>query len=129
MRTKILAAAAATTLLSLSFGVATATEGDVRTGADLARACSMPETDAQADGARGFCYGFLSGTAQYHQASSAGKKGKPLFCLPQNGVTRADAAKMFVDWGRANPQYMNEAPVDALARFAAATWPCKKGHK
>lgn len=28
--------------------------------------------------------------------------------------TRADAAKRFVDWARADPRHMSEAPVDAL---------------
>ena len=129
MRTKILAAAAAATLLSLQLSPASAAEGDVLTAAELVKICSVPDDDPRADGARGFCYGFLSGAAQYHHAVNSGRKGKPLFCLPQQKVTRAEGATLFVAWAQANPQHMGEAPVDALARFAVATWPCKPAKK
>jgi hypothetical protein len=127
MRTTILAALAAPALLSLSFG-ATA-EVEVRTAADLVNICSVADDDPRVEGARGFCYGFLSGTAQYHQALNAGKKGRPLFCLPEQKVTRAEGTQMFLAWAKANPQHMGERPVDALARFAVATWPCKPAKK
>lgn len=127
MRTKILAAMAAPALLSLSFGAAA--EVEVRTAADLVKICSVTDDDPRVDGARGFCYGFLSGAAHYHHALNAGRKGRPLFCLPEKGVTRAEGATLFVAWAKANPQHMGEAPVDALARFAVTTWPCKKAGK
>jgi hypothetical protein len=129
MRTTIQAATAAAALLSLLFSAASAAEVEVRTAADLVKICSIADDDPRADGARGFCYGFLSGTAQYHHALNAGKKGKPLFCLPEHKVTRAEGATLFVAWAKANPQHMGEAPVDALARFAVATWPCKRTKK
>jgi hypothetical protein len=49
----------------------------------------------------------------------------PLFCLPEAGVSRAEGARLFVAWGRANPQDLSEVPVDGLMGFAVATWPCK----
>ena len=127
MRTTISAVTAAA-LLSLQCSAAAAAEVEVRTADDLVKICSIADDDPRVDGARGFCYGFLSGAAQYHQAVNAGKKGKPLFCLEQK-VTRADGAKLFVAWAKANPQHMGETPVDALARFAVATWPCKTAKK
>jgi hypothetical protein len=31
---------------------------------------------------------------------------------------------MFVAWARQSPQYMNEPPVQGLARFLIGRWPC-----
>jgi hypothetical protein len=102
-----------------------ANEVEVRTTGDLLDICAVADDDPNVEGARGFCYGFLSGTASYHWSINAGKEAKPLFCLPDGGVSRADGARLFVAWGRANPKYLREAPVDGLMRFAVATWPCK----
>jgi hypothetical protein len=126
MRKAFFAALAATAMLPLQPNAAAAAEVEVRTAGDLMNICAVTDNEAHVEGARGFCYGFLSGAANYHRSAHAGKKAKPLFCLPETGVTRADAAKRFVEWGRAHPQYMSETPVDGLMRFAAATWPCKK---
>ena len=81
--------------------------------------------DQMVEAARGFCYGFLSGVNHYHSAVNAGKRAQPLYCLPDPKPTRADAARMYVAWSRANTQYLKEAPVDNVVRFAVATWPCK----
>ena len=123
MRKAGLAALAMAALLPLQ-GQAV-NEVEMRTAQDLVNVCAVADDDPNVEGARAFCYGFLSGTASYHASVNAGKKGKPVYCLPQAGVTRAEGARLFVAWGRANPQYLGEAPVDALMRFAATTWPCK----
>jgi hypothetical protein len=109
----------------LPLSIQAANEVEVRTAGDLLNICAVADDDPNVEGARAFCYGFLSGTASYHASISAGKKAKPLYCLPEAGVTRAEGARLFVAWGRANPQHLGEGPVDGLTRFAAATWPCK----
>lgn len=118
-----LAALAMAALLPLQTHAAS--ELDVRIAGDLLNICAVADDDPNVEGARAFCYGFLSGTASYHWSLNAGKTAKPLFCLPEAGVSRAEGARLFVAWGRANPQHLGEAPVDGLMRFAVATWPCK----
>jgi Ssp1 endopeptidase immunity protein Rap1a len=130
MRKSVIAALAATALLPLhAHAAATADTFDLRNAADLVELCDTPESDAMADTSRAFCYGFLSGAASYHRAITAGKASRPLYCPPQPRVSRAEAASLFVGWGRANPQYLNETPVDALIRFAVATWPCPQAQR
>jgi hypothetical protein len=122
----VLALAAAVVLpLQLQAGVTRATL-DLKTAQDLVDLCSVADTDANFEGARGFCYGFMSGAGHYHRAVNASSKSKPLFCMSDPKPSRAEAAKLYVDWARANPKYLSDEPVDALMRFAAATWPCKK---
>ena len=127
MRKAIITAIAAAALLPLQSLAASSVEDfDLRTAEDLVDLCAVPDGDPMVEAARGFCYGFLSGVGSYHRAINAGKKATPLFCLPEKGtLTRAEAAKMYVAWARANPQHMKEVPVDNVIRFAVATWPCK----
>jgi hypothetical protein len=77
------------------------------------------------EAAHGFCYGFLSGAGSYHRALNAGEDAHPIYCLPKTVVSRAEVARLFVDWSLANSQYMDEPAIDTLIRFAVQTWPCK----
>jgi hypothetical protein len=127
MRNAVFAALAAAALLPvLSNAAPTVEDFDLRTAEDLVDLCAVPDGDPMVEAARGFCYGFLSGAGSYHRSVNAGKKAHPLFCLPEQRMSRAEGSKLFVDWARAHPQYLSEAPVDALVRFAVATWPCKQ---
>jgi hypothetical protein len=130
MRKAIIAALAAAAMLPLQTRAVPSVEDfDLRAGEDLLDLCAVPDSDPMSEAARSFCYGFLSGVNHYHRAISAGKNARPLYCLPETGLTRASVASMYVNWGRANPQYMKEAPVDNLVRFAVATWPCKQAKR
>lgn len=126
MRKLLITALAAAALLPLqSRAVPNVEDFDLRAAEDLVDLCAVPDSDQMVEAARGFCYGFLSGVNHYHSAVSAGKSARPLYCLPDPKPTRADAARMYVAWSRANTQYLKEAPVDNVVRFAVATWPCK----
>jgi len=126
MRKTIIAALAAAAVLPFQLqATATAATLELKTAQDLVDLCAVADNDPNVDGARGFCYGFMSGAGHYHRAVNSGNKSKPLFCLPEPKPSRAEGAKLFVAWARANPQHMGEEPVDALMRFAATTWPCK----
>jgi Ssp1 endopeptidase immunity protein Rap1a len=130
MRHPIIATLAVLALLPFqAFAAATADTFDLRNAADLVELCDVPESDPMADASRGFCYGFLSGAGSYHRAITSGKNARPLFCPPQPRVSRAEAARLFVGWGRGNPQYLTETPVDALIRFAVVTWPCPQAQR
>jgi hypothetical protein len=126
MRRVIIAALTAAALLPLQSSADPSVEDfDLRTTEDLVDLCAVPDGDPMAEAARGFCYGFLTGAGNYHRAVKAGKGSQPLFCVPESKMTRAEAARLFVSWGRANPRHLKEAPIDGPIRFAVATWPCK----
>jgi hypothetical protein len=122
------AALAAAALLPRHSNAARSVEDfDLRTAEDLIDLCAVPEGEPMVEVARSFCYGYLSGVATYHRAINAGRRVKPLFCLPpKKKPSRAETAELYVAWGRANPQHMKETPIDSVIRFAMATWPCKK---
>lgn len=112
-----------------SFSAPSTDTFQLRNAQDLADLCAVPDGDPMVEAARGFCYGFLSGAGEYHRATRQGKGGKPLVCVPEPPPTRAEAAQGFVDWAKANPQYMQESAIDALFRFAMAKYPCPQQSK
>ena len=126
MRKLIIAALAATALLPLQTQAIPSIDSfELRSAQDLVDLCAVPDNDPMVEAAHGFCYGFLSGAGSYHRALNAGKDAHPLYCLPKTVESRAEVARLFVDWSRANPQYMGEPAIDTLIRFAVQTWPCK----
>lgn len=114
---------------ALSFSAPSADTFQLRNAQDLADLCAVPDDNPMVEAARGFCYGFLSGAGEYHRATHQGKRDKPLICVPEPKPSRAEAAQGFVDWAKANPQYMKETAIDALFRFAMAKYPCPKKAK
>jgi hypothetical protein len=78
--------------------------------------------------AYGFCVGYFTGAMHYHRALAKGPERKAIVC-PEHTVTRAEAIAVYVTWAKANPQYMNDEPMEALMRAAVEKWPCKPGGK
>lgn len=115
---------AAPLLPSVAHAASPSESFNLQSAADLLQLCAVSDDDPMVEAARGFCYGFLSGVGSYHRAINPPGSAHPLFCLPKEKISRVKAAGLFVSWGRAHPQYLGEAPVDSLIRFAMATWPC-----
>jgi hypothetical protein len=124
VRKATLAAVAALATLPLSTQAAAPESFQLRSAQDLAALCAVPEGDAMAEAARSFCYGYLRGVHDLHGALKPTARDAPFYCIPTPAPTRAEAAEKFVAWGRANAQHLSEPAVDALIRFAVATWPC-----
>ena len=124
MRKTIVAGLMVLTTLPLASQAATSESFQLRNGQDLADLCAVPEADAMAEAARSFCYGYLRGAYDFHGAVKPTPKDRPLFCVPAPAPTRAEASQRYVAWSKANPQLMSEPAIDALVRFAVASWPC-----
>src|SRR4051812_4642201 len=90
---------------------------------DLVALCADEPGDALYLEAKQFCYGFLTGAAQFHRLMAHGDDIMPIAC-PKQEVTRAQLVGVFLDWAKANPGSTDELPVDSLRRAAAAKWPC-----
>jgi len=93
---------------------------------NLLNLCTVSADDPRAKEAIQMCEGYMLGAYHFYLATNAGKDSMNLVCLPNPAPTRNEAAAMFVEWARANSQYMNEAPVETEFRFLSAKWPCKK---
>jgi len=94
---------------------------------DLVHVCSVAATEAEYVASSLACTAFLEATVQYHDASTAHKKGKALVCVPPK-VTVADVRQIFLDWAnqnKNNQKYMAELPVNGVMRALAAKYPCK----
>jgi Rap1a immunity proteins len=94
---------------------------------NLVNLCSVSADDPRAKEAIQMCEGYMLGAYHYYLATNSGKNDMRLVCLPNSPKpSRNEAVAMFVEWAKANPQYMNEAPVESEFRFLSAKWPCKK---
>jgi hypothetical protein len=98
----------------------------VKTTQDLVDLCTVSPNDPLADEAVHFCHGYLVGAYHYYLAESSGPEGKRLVCLPNPPPSRSEAIAMFIEWAKAHPQYMGEAPVETQFRFLMEKWPCKR---
>ena len=128
MRMTILAASALLALSPLQAGAqdpGTADTGDfvVETAQDLVDLCSADRSSPLYAEALQFCAGFIQGMKHYHDRMSAGPEVEPIVCAPA-GVKLEDAVEMYVDYAKANPQFLDEDPADNVIRAAMATWPC-----
>jgi hypothetical protein len=93
---------------------------------NLVNLCSVSPSDPRAKEAIQMCEGYMLGAYHYYLATNSGKNDMRVVCMPSPTPTRDQVAAMFVEWAKANPQYMKEAPVDSEFRFMGARWPCKK---
>jgi hypothetical protein len=116
--------------LMLSPGIAAAAVTDedfeVKTTRNLLNLCTVSADDPRAKEAIQMCQGYLVGAYDYYVAENSGKDSMRLVCMPNPAPTRNEAVAMFVEWAKANQQYMNDRPVDTEFRFLSAKWPCKK---
>jgi hypothetical protein len=122
MRNAIAAAGAVCALASTALAVETS-NFNLATTRDLVALCSCQPHDPLYAEALQFCYGFLAGVAQFHRAMAQGEKIEQLAC-PKDPVTREQLVGVFLDWAKANPQSMDELPVESLEQATAAQWPC-----
>jgi len=118
------------TLISTSpiaVGATTQDDFTLKTTHDLVALCGAAADDPLRDQAKELCLGYLAGAANLHRYLIANKrlKGGPLAC-PDQSVTRDVFAQEFVAWANAHTQYMNDPPIDTIARAASDKYPCPK---
>jgi hypothetical protein len=108
--------------------VGAVTEEDflVKTTQDLVDLCTASPDDPLGDESVHFCHGYLVGAYHYYLAENSGPEGKRLVCFPDPPPSRSETIAMFIEWAKAHPQYMGEAPVETEFRFLMDKWPCKR---
>jgi hypothetical protein len=98
----------------------------VRTAADLVDLCDTDPASEHYIAAIHFCQGFSIGAYQYYMAQATEDPSSRFVCIPNPPPTRNEAMAAFVNWARAHPEYMNDAPVDTLFRYLGQTYPCSR---
>ncbi len=112
--------------MPLRAGAVTEEDFKAKTTQAIVNLCTASPDDPNYTAAVNFCQGYLLGAYHYYAAANAGDEGNRLVCFPNPGPTRNEAVKMFMDWTKLHPEYMNEFPVNTEFRFLVETWPCKK---
>ena len=96
----------------------------LHTAAELSRLCATPSSESDHVTAVAFCHGVLAGSYAYFM--SVTPAADRFVCPPNPAPTRAQVANGFVAWLKARPQYNNDGAIDALFRYAAEAFPCKR---
>ena len=96
----------------------------LRDARDLVDICSADASSPMFMASIHFCHGFVTGAGHYHRAMSSGPEIDPLFCPPDPQPSRSEAIAMFLTWA-GGQDLADQAPVDALMRFAVEEWPCE----
>ena len=91
-----------------------------RTARELLDLCSG---GSQGGDALTFCYGYLTGAGDLHQALVKAKAIEPLAC-GSSDITLDQVREAFRAWAQANPGKLGGSAIDGLAEAAAARWPC-----
>jgi hypothetical protein len=99
---------------------------EAQTTQDIIDLCTAAPDDPLYHQAINFCHGYLVGAFHYHEASTSGKEGFKLFCMPDPQPSRNESIAMFIDWAKAHPQYKGEPAVETEFRFLMDKWPCNK---
>lgn len=121
MRRLILAAALTTAGTAFA---ADSSTFQLRDAQDLVTACSAPADHTLHANATGFCHGVLVGAYTYYNSTVTAENR--FICPPSPVPTRAKVMNDFVAWAKSRPQYMKDPPLDALFRYLAETYPCRK---
>ncbi len=96
----------------------------LHTAAELSRLCATPSSESDHVTAVAFCHGVLAGAYGYFM--SVTPVADRFVCPPNPAPTRTQVANGFVAWLKARPQYSNDGAIDALFRYAAEAFPCKR---
>jgi hypothetical protein len=93
---------------------------------DVVDVCTVPESDPYYTAAANFCHGYAVATWDVYQALMARPGAKPFVCMPNPRPARSAVVAQFATWLNAHPQYDNEHPTNAIFKFLAEKWPCRK---
>jgi Rap1a immunity proteins len=96
----------------------------LQTAAELSRLCATPSSESDHVTAVAFCHGVLAGSYGYFL--SVTPVADRFVCPPNPAPTRSQVANGFVAWLKARPQYNSDGAIDALFRYAAEAFPCKR---
>jgi hypothetical protein len=110
--------------LPLTAGGAEAQEQPkLETMADLLAYCDNEGPVGEVRDGQNFCDGFIMGNGLLYAEHVRAGSIEPLACARQV-PTLAEARAAFVAWAQANPDHLQDKPVDGFWRAMAATYPC-----
>ena len=98
---------------------------EAQTTKNMINMCTASPDDPLYQQAINFCHGYLVGAFDYYEAAAFGPNGVRLVCEPDPLPSRNESIRMFIEWAKAHPEYMDEPPVETEFRFLMEKWPCK----
>ena len=99
---------------------------NVQSAADLVQICRTVPNDNVSSAAAGFCQGYVVGVYRTLEEIQAARPRARLFCVDQaqHPPSRTEAIAAYVSWMNAKPDEMSKLPMESIADYLAATYPC-----
>ena len=99
---------------------------NVQSAADLVEICRTMPNDNVSSAAAGFCQGYVVGVYRTLEEIQAARPRARLFCInqSQHPPSRTEAIAAYVGWMDARPDEMSQPPMESIANYLAATYPC-----
>ena len=99
---------------------------NVQSAADLVQICRTEPNDNVSSAAAGFCQGYVVGVYRTLEEIQAARPRSRLFCVnqSQHPPSRTEAIAAYVAWIDARPDEMPRPPMESIADYLAATYPC-----
>ena len=71
------------------------------------------------------CAGYLDGVLDMHAIMVGFVKAKPMFCVPQTGISIEQAIRVFNQWVQQNPTKMHEGARGSVIIALRGAFPCR----
>ena len=93
------------------------------TTAELLAYCDNEGPVGEVRDGQNFCDGFILGNGLLYLEQVRAGSIEPMACAERE-PTLAEMRSAFVAWAEANPEHLQDKPVDGFWRAMAATYPC-----
>ena len=102
---------------------------NVQSASDLVQICRTVPGDNVSSAAAGFCQGYVVGVYRTLEEIQAARPRARLFCVDQfqHPPSRTEAIAAYVGWMDTKPDEMSQPPMESIADYLAATYPCPSG--
>jgi len=106
---------------------ATPDKFSVHSAADLVDICRTEPTDATSSAAIGFCHGYVVGVYRTLVEIQEARPKSRFFCVNERPASRTEAINAYVAWTSARPDEMTKVPMESIADYLKANYPCPTG--
>ncbi len=99
---------------------------NVQSGADLVQICRTVPSDNVSSATAGFCHGYVVGVYRTLEEVQEARPRARFFCMDQaqHPPSRTEAIAAYVSWMDTRPDEMSKPPMESIADYLAATYPC-----
>jgi hypothetical protein len=71
-----------------------------------------------------YCVGYLNGMIEVHTILAGAGRARPQWCLPEAGISNAEAQKVIIKWADDHPERLHESARVEIMIALVTAFPC-----